>query len=69
MRLEMELFFSTDEGYGNVVGMGKNMWQLYVRFFNAIKSKKSQVKTVPGDPKTHYLGFSPCKAEQPLRGM
>ena len=51
----MRLFFSMKRGHSNVVGTGKNMWELYVSFFMWLKIKKvKKWKTAPGDSKTHY---------------
>ena len=37
----MWLFFSMKRDHVNIVGTGKNMWELYVRIFNTIKNQKS----------------------------
>ena len=37
----MWLFFSMKRDHVNVVGTGKNMWDMYVRFFSVIENQKS----------------------------
>ena len=50
--LKMWLFFSMKRSHVNVVGTGKNMWELYVWFF---KNFKIASQIAPGDSKTHYF--------------